>query len=80
MTYYEEKKVKAEAIVRFAEEGFSRSVVAVAKELIDHIMVDEVPEKLKRLLIEYEAIEDAREELERIKEYLAEREAKGNGC
>lgn len=80
MSYYKERVVKAAAIVRYAEEGFWRQIVAVAKDLLEsNSNIDTVPEKLEQLLLEYEAVKEAREDLERAEKYCAEREAEKDG-
>lgn len=83
MTYFEEKVVKEEAIVRYVEEGFDRSVRAFAEDyILTPCTIDEIPEKFERLLLEYEALKDLRSDLERAKEYLErdrEREAEAHG-
>ena len=75
MNYYEERCIKTKAIVEYAEEGFKNSVIRKARFIIENIdeeEIDAVPEILEKLLIEYEALQDARADYERAKERLAE--------
>lgn len=64
MTYREEKRIKVEVAVKYAEEGFRNSVVDAANEIAT-LPIDEVPAVLDRLLAEYEVVTEAREERDR---------------
>ena len=75
MTYYEERVAKAKALVKYAEKGFKSSVIETAgviTKLTTDALIDSVPELLEHLLLEYEALNEVREDLKRATERLEE--------
>jgi hypothetical protein len=75
MSYAEERVYKAKVLVKFAEEGFRKSVDEVAKQIFD-VSIDDVPKMLEALMLEYEALKDVRKDLDYAKKHLAESEVK----
>ncbi len=74
MSYAEERLFKATAIAKYAEEGFEASVRKVGQMLLETEFIEDVPDLLESLLLEYQALKEVKEDLERAKKYLAERE------
>lgn len=74
MTYAKERFIKATVAVNYAEAGFEKSVREVSAILAE-CDVDSVPDILEHLNLEYELLKETREDLERAKKYLEEREA-----
>ena len=75
MSYYEERVEKAKALVNYAEKGFKASVLETAgtmTKLAADGLIDTVPELVKHLLLEYEALEEVRADLERAMKYMEE--------
>lgn len=69
---YEEKRIyKAAARVGFIENGFKKSVLSAAESL-SKCSIDEVPTILETLSLEYEALKEAREDLEYAKKLHAQ--------
>lgn len=64
MTYREEKRIKVEVAVKYAEEGFRNSLIDAANELAT-LPIDQAPDLLARLLAEYEVVTETREERDR---------------
>lgn len=79
MTYAKERYTKASVALQYAEAGFEKSVRESAK-ILEKCTVDDVPDVLEQLKLEYEILKEAREDLERAKRYLEEREAISRGC
>lgn len=74
MSYAEERLFKATVIAKYAEEGFEASVRKVGQMLLETEFIEDVPDLLESLLLEYQALKEVKEDLERAKKYLAERE------
>ena len=75
MAYYEERVVKAKALVSYAEKGFKSSVLETAgviSKLAADGLIDSVPDLIKHLLLEYEALDEVRCDLGRAEEMLVE--------
>lgn len=81
MSYYEERCLKAKAIVNYAVAGFRRSVLDAAEDLPDVVTedIDKVPAIFEQLLLEYEALQEVRGDYARAKERLEEEQAKEAG-
>lgn len=80
MTYYEERVAKAKALVSYAERGFKKSVVETSGTIATLALsnsIDEIPAQLEHLLLEYEAVKDVREDLERAMKYLEKENENG---
>jgi NifU-like protein involved in Fe-S cluster formation len=77
MSYGEEKIFKATVIVKYAEEGFKASARKVGQMLAETEFledIEDVPDLLKSLLLEYEALKEVREDLERAKKFYLQME------
>lgn len=75
MSYYEERVAKAKTLVSYAERGFKSSALETAgviSKLAADGLIDYIPDHLEHLLLEYEALKEVREDLNRAEDRLVE--------